>query len=102
MRKFIAGLGAVALLGVAGCFSPTVNVPSPPDVYVSRSPRVDSSRVPKTRTHEECRAELERAYGYIVTLERRNQRLENDKANLKAEVKRLKSQLKAYGKKYEN
>lgn len=101
MRRLVVGAAAWSILGLAGCVN--VQVPEIPESYGGRpAPRVDSSRVPKTRTHDECRVELNRAYEYIGSLERRNQRLENDKDKLKAEVKQLKNQLKASGKRYDD
>ncbi len=97
MEKFISftRLSILALIFTfAGCA--TINVPDKIDVGYGQSPKVDSSRVPETRNHEECRAELRKAYGYIQSLERKNQKLEKDKAELKAKNSRLEKQLKRY------
>jgi len=92
----------LGLMLLAGC-SPSVKVNVPP-VNISRGgSSVDSSRVPRTSTHGQCRQELERAYARIRQLEgtvRKRERkiddLERDKDELKEDVKRLKKQLKKY------
>jgi hypothetical protein len=95
MRKFILGLAGGSLAALIGCA--TINVPDKIDVGgYSRSPRVDSRRVPKTTTINECHDELYRAYAYIQSLERRNQKLEDDKDRLKSENSALKKRLKRY------
>ncbi len=90
MVKFIVGLVvSILFITLSGCA--TINVPEDINVnYGGRSSKVDSSRVPQTRNHEECRAELNKAYNYIRSLERKNQKLEKDKAELKAQMKRYK------------
>jgi hypothetical protein len=96
MRNFVVGLVMTALIvSFAGCA--TINVPDKIDIGSGGgSQKVDSSRVPETRNHEECRAELIRAYGYIRNLERKNAKLEKDKSELKTKVSELKKQLKRY------
>jgi hypothetical protein len=92
MAKIIAGL-VVLMLSIS--FSGCANITLPEKIEVGHgggSQKVDSSRVPQTRNHEECRQELIKAYAYIRNLERRNQKLEKDKAELKASLKRYKKQ----------
>jgi len=57
----------------AGCFSAR----APENIYIGGGPRsadVDSSTVPRTRTHEEAKAELVKAYQQIRYLEHENDR----------------------------
>jgi hypothetical protein len=90
MRNFVVGLVMAALMvSFSGCA--TINVPDKIDVgYGGGSQKVDSSQVPQTRNHEECRAELIKAYGYIRSLERKNAKLENKVSELKKQLKRYK------------
>ena len=74
---------SISLVGAAGC----VNV-RPPDIQIGTGPPpedVDASRVPPTATHEEARAELEKAYRQLRYLEDRVRRLEADNRELEAE-----------------
>jgi predicted RNase H-like nuclease (RuvC/YqgF family) len=75
MKKGLPLVAGLFLLSAhAGC----LNVQAPERVYVGGGPqpeKVDSSRVPETRTHEEARAELTKAYRQIQYLEHENQRL---------------------------
>jgi hypothetical protein len=66
---------AVGTLGVLGCLDVDARAP---DIYLDRGskpPPVDSSRVPPTASHEEARAELQKAYQNIQYLEDENRRL---------------------------
>jgi len=96
MTKIILGMVVMGGVLLPGCLN--VNVPEEPvRVYTSQSsPKVDSRRVPKTTTLSNCQTELNNAYVYIQSLERRNQKLENDKAELKAKVKSLEKRLDRY------
>ncbi|MBN2445316.1 MAG: hypothetical protein JXO22_01225 [Phycisphaerae bacterium] len=77
---FVAG---VLLVGLTGCV--TVKAPERIDIGGGRAERVDSSRVPATSSHEQARAELEKAYRYIQSLENANKRLEDKAAEYKRE-----------------
>ncbi len=96
MGKFILGLAGIAVVVLAGCVN--VTVPEEPiRVYSgSSAPRVDSRRVPKPTTLSECQSDLNSAYAYIQSLERRNQKLEADKAEQKRKIKDLERRLKRY------
>ena len=71
-----------------------------PDVYINTGPsaeNIDSTKIPKTRNHEEARAELRKAYKQIQYLEYENQKLkekvekEKDRGNeYKRKYKKLK------------
>lgn len=89
------GLVAFSFLTFGGCA--TITLPENIDVGYGRpAPKVDSRKVPQTNTLSDCHTELYRAYGYIRSLERRNQKLEEDKAELKTENSRLKKRYKKY------
>lgn len=77
----------VALLGALAAAVGCVNVKAPERIEVGggRAQPVDASRLPATSSHEECRAELERAYAYIQDLERQNARLEEKAEKYKRE-----------------
>jgi len=67
-------IGAVlATVAVAALLGGCVSVKAPREINVggsSKPPPVDSSRVPRTSSHEDCRHELEKAYQNIQYLER--------------------------------
>ncbi len=72
----------------AGCFS----AKAPDNIYIggrSRSPDVDSSTIPRTRTHEEARSELTKAYGRIRYLERKLERCEEKRDECDEKYERL-------------
>ena len=74
---------SISLAGAAGC----LNVRTP-DIQIGSGPpaeNVDSGHVPPTATHEEARAELEKAYRQLRYLEDRVRRLEADNRELEAE-----------------
>ncbi len=87
-------MASMSLAILVGCLN--VNVPEEVVVHHQADARVDSSRVPQTRNLEQCRTELNKAYRYIQTLERKNKSLEKDKAELKLENKQLKKRLERY------
>lgn len=102
MKKIIL-LSAVLCLGTfVGCMDIKVDTKVPD--YSGRSHRkVDSSRVPKTSSHKDCREKLNRAYEYIGSLERKVKKcekkidkLEQDKKKLKKEKSQLKDKLERY------
>jgi len=96
---FKMALGGVVLGFVLIVLGGCVQLPGNVDVQVgnpSSSPRVDSTRIPPTSSHEEARQELQKAYGYIRGLERKVNKLEEDKSELKAQVSQLKKRLKRY------
>ncbi len=86
----------------AGCASVNVDAKIPSG-YFPHSPKVDSSRIPKTSTRAECREELTRAYEYIRYLEHKVEKrekkidkLEQDKKELKKKISRLEDKLEKY------
>jgi len=84
VRLLAAGLAAVLVLTVllAGC----VNVKAPETITVGGHPsKIDSSRVPPTRSHEEARQLLAEAYERNRYLEAKVGKLERDKEELKEE-----------------
>jgi hypothetical protein len=79
-----AGLAALFVLTVllAGC----VSVKAPETISVGDHPRkIDSSRVPPTRSHEEARQLLGEAYERNRYLEAKVAKLEREKDELKEE-----------------
>ncbi len=103
MKYFLLTIaGLLSLLLFVSCASINVDAKIPSG-YVSHSPKVDSSRIPKTSNHTECREELERAYEYIRYLERKVEKrehkiekLEKDKKELKRKISRLEDKLEKY------
>jgi predicted RNase H-like nuclease (RuvC/YqgF family) len=73
----------VASLAGAGCVS--VKTPEKIEIGTSAPEPVDSSRLPQTASHEECRQELYKAYQNIQYLERENQRLKEKADKYKRE-----------------
>jgi peptidoglycan hydrolase CwlO-like protein len=94
--KQVCSIAVVVLLVGVICQSACVNVRTP-DVRINAGPppeKVDSKRVPATSSHEEARAELEKAYRQIRYLEDQNRRLAE-------KVEKEKSRAKEYEEKYE-
>lgn len=88
-------LAVSVLLGeLSGCVS--VKAPERIDIGREPPPPVDSSRLPPTATHEECRGELEKAYQNIQYLERENARLDRKCQEYKRERDEYKKRLKRY------
>ena len=94
MGKFFVGLAIMSILAVIGCAS--ITVPENINVGYGQPSKVDSERVPKTRTLEDCHTELNRAYVYIRRLEQKNLQIQEDKDELKEQNSSLKRQLKRY------
>jgi len=90
----LATAGLLVMAG--GCFS--AKAPERIDVRLGsdRPEPVDSSRVPDPQTLEEARQELHKAYANIQYLERKVDKLENDKAEYKRERDTYKKRLKKY------
>lgn len=85
------------LVAAAGCWcGACVSVERPLVEFQQEPEPVDSRRIPPTSTHAEARAELEKAYGYIQGLERKNADLERDKQKYKRERDDARSRLKKY------
>ncbi len=91
-------LGMFVLAAVNGCIQARA-----PESIVIGAPRerVDSSRTPQTRSHDEAQAELDKAYRHIRYLEQENQRLRHkyeeakrDKDDYKHRYERLKDRSK--------
>lgn len=79
-------LACTLLLGLSfGC----LNVQTPREVNVGTSRErpdpVDSSRVPRTSSHDDCRDELQKAYANLRYLERENARLDDKAVEYKRE-----------------
>lgn len=73
-RWFLLAAGCL-FWALPGC----VNIQAPEKIEVRGSSRpepVDSSRVPRTASHEEARGELRKAYANLQYLERENGRLQ--------------------------
>ncbi|TWT44662.1 hypothetical protein RAS1_10770 [Phycisphaerae bacterium RAS1] len=101
MRSWLGVLSRVSLLTAAlalGVMSGCVSVKAPERIDVGREPPppVDSSRLPATATHDECRYELEKAYQNIQYLEGENSRLERKSQEYKRERDDYKKRLKRY------
>ena len=76
----------------AGC----INVTAPERITVGSHPRrIDSSRVPPTRSHNEARQRLAEAYA-------RNRYLEAKVANLKRDKEELKEERDDYKRRYKH
>ena len=74
-----------------------------PDIYLDRGPApepVNSAQVPPTTSHEQARAELEKAYGQIRYLESENRRLTDKVKSAKADADEYKEKYKQLKKKY--
>jgi len=93
---WVGVLGTVLFMVLTGC----VKAPERIDVRVGsdRPAAVDSSRVPQTATHEECRAELARAYDNLQHLERENAELRRKADEYKRQRDECRRQLKKYEK----
>ena len=88
-------LAAAGLLCVSmGCVS--VKAPEKIQVGSSRPEPVDTSRLPDTATHQECRQELYQAYQNIHYLEGENRRLEEKAAKYKRERDECEDRLERY------
>jgi len=74
-----------------GCGSVSVNVP---ESYGHSRPKVDSSKLPRTADHPDCRNRLQEAYQHIRRLENKIDDLEKDKDELKQDKKQLKREIK--------
>lgn len=84
MRTWILTGLAALLVCTAGC----LNVQVPREVNINGSDRVDSRTVPKTTSHEDCRAELNRAYARIRELEHDLQRCKQKNDQLEERLER--------------
>ena len=76
-----------------------------PDIYINTGPPpedVNSAQVPVTSTHEEARAELEKAYGQIRYLEHENDRLADKVKKEKERADEYKRKYKRLKKKYDD
>ena len=76
-----------------------------PDIYIDTGPppeRVDSAQVPVTSTHEQARAELEKAYRQIRHLEHENARLASKVRKEKERGDEYKEKYKRLKKKYDD
>jgi peptidoglycan hydrolase CwlO-like protein len=82
-------------LPALGCYNINVDA-SVPEGVVSSTPRVDSSKVPKPKTLAEAQEDLNLAYTRIQSLERKVQKLEADKKDLKAKNSSLEKRLDRY------
>lgn len=92
VRLLATGLAALALtVLLAGC----VSVKAPETITVGSHPsKIDSSRVPPTRSHEEARQLLAEAYERNRYLEAKVAKLERDKEELKEERDEVKRRYK--------
>lgn len=85
----------IALLTICVCFavalaSGCVNVRAPENIQIGSGPHpadVDSSRVPKTRTHDQARAELVKAYQQIRYLEHERDRCKDKLEDAREDAK---------------
>lgn len=82
MRVAVSGV-LLAALAASGCVS--VTAPREINVQGSAPRRVDTSRVPPTRDHQEARARLAEAYDRLDYLENKVKRLETENERLENE-----------------
>jgi len=84
MSRWFLAWGIVLVTAVIG---PTACIQTPREINVDasgwRRERVDTTHIPETRTHEETRAELRKAYSEI-------ERLRDENAKLKKKYDELK------------
>ncbi|MFQ6049259.1 MAG: hypothetical protein ACE5K7_07840 [Phycisphaerae bacterium] len=69
-----------------------MNIEAPREIRIGAGPtqaELDSTRIPKTTSHEQARQELRKAYYRIGQLERENARLRQQRDEYKAKYKRL-------------
>ncbi len=85
---------AGSLLVLIGCVS--VRVPERVEIHAGKPPPVDSSRVPATATHEECRTELDLAYQNLQYLEREAERWQRKAEEYQRERDEARRKLKRY------
>lgn len=94
-RSRLCVAGSALLFVTTSLFTGCLNVKAPEQINVGTHPqRVDSSRVPPTRSHEEARQLLARAY-------ERNRYLEAKASELKRDNKKLKQERDEYKRRYE-
>jgi hypothetical protein len=93
MTRRIGLLGGCILLAT-GC----VSVRAPERITIGTAPPepVDSARLPATSSHEECRAELEKAYQNVQYLEQQLARAERKADELKRERDEARRALKKH------
>lgn len=82
-RRMLVGLALGAMVWLSGCVS--VQAPREVNVGSSRPEPVDSSRVPRTSSHDDCRAELEKAYQNLQYYEREIARWKDKASEYKSE-----------------
>lgn len=87
-------LAAGLMWWTTGCVS--VKAPERIEIGGGSPPPVDSSRLPPTQTHQECRDELVRAYQNIQHLERENAELRQKVEKHKRERDECRQRLKRY------
>lgn len=77
-------MAILALLALAtGCFrAPDIRV----DASGWRRDRPDTTRIPKTRTHEDAKGELRKAYREIEHLRKENAKLERKNKDLEKKL----------------
>jgi hypothetical protein len=95
LRVWILLTTACLVCAASGC----VSVKAPKEINIgSSSPpeKVDSSRVPDTRNHEEARDELRKAYRYVRYLEEEVEQLEDKAKKYKRERDRCEDRLERY------
>jgi len=81
---FVMAVILVAGISLTGC----INVKAPEEINVGSSPGrqpIDTSRLPRTQSHEEARQKLAEAYQRIDYLEDKVRDLDKDKRELKDE-----------------
>ena len=101
-KSILVIVGMVFLTSSGAC----VNARAPEHIYIGGSgpaaQDVDSSRVPATRTHEEARAELVKAYDQIRYLEHENDSLRRKYEDAKADKEEYKRKYKRLEDRYDD
>ena len=95
IRKWFLPTVICLVWAMGGC----VSVKAPREINLGASGKpdpVDSRRIPQTASHEQARHELRKAYAFIQWLEKKNAKLEDDKAECKRERDKYKDRLERY------
>ncbi len=91
LRRFVPFIAIAVLVCTTGCLS--VQAPREINVGSDGAESVDSSRVPRTDSHDDCRYELEKAYRALQRIEHDLARAHDKAAEYKRERDRAEDAL---------